>query len=69
MARKLGHANFSLEPTPASDDFLQRLEQSDMFDMLRETGLWWQAPPHFFDSREFEALLEPERAKRAAPER
>ncbi len=27
---------------------------------------WWQTPPHFFDRREVESLLEPARFKNAA---
>jgi len=66
MARKLGPANFPLEQDLALNNFPELLERSDA---LRGTGPWWQAPPHFFDSRELEVLLEPESPKRTAPER
>jgi len=29
-------------------------------------GEWWQAPPHFFDPREMESLVEPARFKNTA---
>ena len=61
MARKLGSLHSPKELVIDWDGYEILEGDAGIRDWIG--GEWWQAPPHFFDTREMESLVEPAKLK------